>query len=570
MFYVIMADGKGKRWDNYHEIPKHLITYQGETLLARTVRLIRERDPEAEVVITSHDPRYEIDGATRYEPKHNVLEIDRFTKELIRDDMCFLYGDTFYTEEAMQTIVSRPAEPLVFFGNSRSIIAIKIRDGKLFGDLVAKVRKMYKAGEIAACKGWQVYRLYAGLDLNERAVGKDFVQVEDATKDFNSAADLDEEGKFQAGNSSPALDICFTGDLSFTGYYRGWDGGKILSDAVQSFIAESDASVINLESPVTESADAQKEILVHRSPASLLRFVDSVFPDPVISLANNHIMDYGSRGLTDTIQAIRKKGFPFIGAGKDIDEAVRPVVITADGISVGLLAVQYKEDMIAGKHSSGPAQDNHSKYIRAAIRELKKETDYVALVYHGGDEFLRMPLPYMRRRFRRFVSWGADVVVGHHPHVVEGYETYKGKQIFYSLGNFLFDTDYQRQQQGTDRGVLLRLTFQQDGISFTPLALQLDRTSGMLNEGEMDPFFVDLAAVDYASCWRAEAKRKAKVLRTINAYKKTAREALPREDSVPKTAEGGIPENRKQPLGYQVRNLKRKAEKKICIKRGQA
>ena len=86
MKYIIMADGKGTRWNNYHNIPKHLIEIGGETLLARTVRLLRENDALADIVITSHDPRYEVSGARRYEPQNNHLEIDRFTEELIEND----------------------------------------------------------------------------------------------------------------------------------------------------------------------------------------------------------------------------------------------------------------------------------------------------------------------------------------------------------------------------------------------------------------------------------------------------------------------------------------------------
>ena len=71
MKYIIMADGKGTRWNNYHNIPKHLIESGGETLLARTVRLLRENDARADIVITSHDPRYEVPGARRYEPQNN-------------------------------------------------------------------------------------------------------------------------------------------------------------------------------------------------------------------------------------------------------------------------------------------------------------------------------------------------------------------------------------------------------------------------------------------------------------------------------------------------------------------
>ena len=105
MRYVIMADGKGTRWGNYSGIPKHLIKIGDETLLERTVRLIKQTDESNEIVITSHDYRYEVEGAVRYEPKNNVLEIDRFTDELIDDGVVFLYGDTYYTDDSIKTIV---------------------------------------------------------------------------------------------------------------------------------------------------------------------------------------------------------------------------------------------------------------------------------------------------------------------------------------------------------------------------------------------------------------------------------------------------------------------------------
>ena len=136
-----MADGKGTRWQNYNDIPKHLIEIGGETLLGRTVRLLRENDSKSEVIITSHDARYEIEGAVRYEPKNNNLEIDRFTEELIADDVCFLYGDTYYSEEAARTITETEAEDILFFGNTKAIVAIKVADGGLFKQHVDRVRR---------------------------------------------------------------------------------------------------------------------------------------------------------------------------------------------------------------------------------------------------------------------------------------------------------------------------------------------------------------------------------------------------------------------------------------------
>ena len=193
MRYVIMADGKGSRWNNYMGHGKHDIRIGGETLLERTVRLVHEHDSTAEVIITSHNEAVNIDGAVRYEPKNNVLEIDRFTAELIGDDMCFLYGDVYYSEEAVKAIVgSADKQPLLFVGSKTSICAVLIKDGALFKSLYEKIRSMFLEGAIAECKGWQVYHLYAGLPLESREIGSGYLITDSFTRDFNSPDDYNE------------------------------------------------------------------------------------------------------------------------------------------------------------------------------------------------------------------------------------------------------------------------------------------------------------------------------------------------------------------------------------------
>ena len=195
MKYIIMADGKGTRWQNYNDIPKHFIEIGGETLLGRTVRLLKEGDPNCEVIITSHDSRYEIPGARRHEPLNNNLEIDRFTEELIEDDVCFLYGDTYYSDFAMRTIISTEADDMMFFGNGRSIVAIKVADGDLFRSHVHRVRDLFLEGKIAKCIGWQVYQSFTGLPFGEKQIGEKFLVLEDGTEDFNSPEDYNRRTK---------------------------------------------------------------------------------------------------------------------------------------------------------------------------------------------------------------------------------------------------------------------------------------------------------------------------------------------------------------------------------------
>lgn len=195
MKYIIMADGKGTRWNNYNNIPKHLIEINGETLLGRTVRLLNELDEGCQVIITSHDERYEFPGATRYEPLNNNLEIDRFTEELIANDVCFLYGDTYYREETIEKIVSTKAEDILFFGNTRSIIAIKVVDGSLFKSHVDNVRKLFLEGKIQKCIGWQVYQSFLGLPFGEKIIKDKYILMEDGSQDFNSPEDYEKNKK---------------------------------------------------------------------------------------------------------------------------------------------------------------------------------------------------------------------------------------------------------------------------------------------------------------------------------------------------------------------------------------
>lgn len=186
MKYIIMADGKGTRWNNYNNIPKHLIKIDGEILIERIVRQLNEKDKSCEVIITSHDPRYEFTGSTRYEPCNNVLEIDRFTEELIEDNICFLYGDTYYSDESINKIISTEVEDIMFFGNRKSIVAVKIKDSSLFKKHIENVKKLYLEKKIKNCKGWQVYQSFQNLEFDKKQIGDKFIIVDEITIDYNT------------------------------------------------------------------------------------------------------------------------------------------------------------------------------------------------------------------------------------------------------------------------------------------------------------------------------------------------------------------------------------------------
>ena len=185
MRYVIMANGKGTRWGNYGGVPKHLISIDGETLLQRTTRLAHEFDPQAEVVISSSNPAYQAEGATRHAPARGDREIDRFCYELISDQVCFLYGDTFYTEDTLKRIVQEPVDGMLFFGTAKSIVAVKAAKASVMQECLDDLIARIEAGDLEDAKGWQLYHLSQGMPLEGREIGSNYVVLDDSTTDFN-------------------------------------------------------------------------------------------------------------------------------------------------------------------------------------------------------------------------------------------------------------------------------------------------------------------------------------------------------------------------------------------------
>lgn len=205
MRYVIMANGKGRRWANYGGISKHAIPVNGETLLQRTVRLAHEADPDAEVFISSSNPANEVEGATRHTPEHGSREIDRFCYELICDDMCFLYGDTYYSERSIRTIEDNPTPDLMFFGSEKTINALRIGDSSVVKGLLATLNRMIDSGQIADAKGWTLYHMFLGMPLDGKKIGdRNFIKLDSATMDINSPADYQQFARTHAGAELPA------------------------------------------------------------------------------------------------------------------------------------------------------------------------------------------------------------------------------------------------------------------------------------------------------------------------------------------------------------------------------
>ena len=197
MRYIIMADGEGKRWGNYLGIPKHLIEIDGEPIIKRTVRLLKENGiKDEDIFITSRDERYV--WAQRVLQTVRDCEIDRFEESIVNGPVCYMYGDVYYTEDAMKTIVNYETDDIMFFGSDWEIYAIKAQNIKHFLKEKNKVKNKYIKGEINRCIGWEIYRSIYGLlledemDFEKHIITDGYVKILDETFDFDTPEDYDE------------------------------------------------------------------------------------------------------------------------------------------------------------------------------------------------------------------------------------------------------------------------------------------------------------------------------------------------------------------------------------------
>ncbi|MEL7563838.1 MAG: CapA family protein [Dehalobacterium sp.] len=204
----------------------------------------------------------------------------------------------------------------------------------------------------------------------------------------------------------------------------------------------------------------------------------------IVSLANNHALDYDSPALLQTIELLQAVGIKTVGGGKDIGEARSPVIIEREGIKVAFLSYSEMADMVwSFKHPRKLKATEEIPGIAPLIVEqiiedienVKAQADYVFLSLHWGVEYQDMPEDYQRDIAHQLIDAGADVILGHHPHCLQGVEIYQGGLIAYSLGNFVFDQNWSDK---TREGLLLSLKMNPTEI------LQAELLPIFINDGQ--------------------------------------------------------------------------------------
>ena len=292
----------------------------------------------------------------------------------------------------------------------------------------------------------------------------------------------------------------FTGDVAFSGYFKDKYNSDIIDRRVKEFLTSADHVVANVECVVTDNNDGRE--FRHTSPEASVDFFRSIGAN-IWCLGNNHSFDLGAGGVKNTLSVAAKNDIRTIGAGKT-DDIAAPLVIGEN--EVAIISVTYEKRIMNDNGTGYGTLFWKDEKLKKIIADAKNTCRWCIVVAHCGDEFSPIPLPYIRKQYRRYLEYGADVVVGHHPHVVQNYETVGEKVIFYSLGNFVFDTNYQRSQCHTDLGVLLKICFGESAITWDHIAVRIERDTGNICNTDDIAVFRDIGQKEYDKYWPLAAK----------------------------------------------------------------
>ena len=214
-------------------------------------------------------------------------------------------------------------------------------------------------------------------------------------------------------------------------------------DDVRGVLKDFDLVCLNLETPVGTSGSPDPvqdpHVTFRAAPETLdvLRALGVSF----VSLGNNHMLDYGDAALIETLELLDAAGIGWVGAGRNYEEANRPLLMTSGGQRIAVLsyAFIYSANTRMARRGLAGVADHRLGRILPRIRGLARQGHKVVVSVHWGKEYSFYPLPYQMRQARRMIDHGASLILGHGPHYPQGIERYRGAEIVYSLGNFIFD-----------------------------------------------------------------------------------------------------------------------------------
>lgn len=288
---------------------------------------------------------------------------------------------------------------------------------------------------------------------------------------INNSADTDDNDTAVVDSAAPGnrqytydFTVAFAGDINLA---DNWDNMQYcsttengiydcISPELIQMMRDADITCINNEFTFsTRGAPLKNKVYTFRAHPSNVGILKEMGVD-IVSLANNHVYDYGKESLIDTMATLEQAGIEYVGAGHDLDEAMEPVYFEVQGKTVAFVAAsraeKYKMTPQATKDSPGILRCYDTALFKQVIKKARENSDYVIAYVHWGTEFTHKLEDVQLSTGKEYLDAGADIVIGAHPHRLQGIEFYKGKPIIYSLGNFWFNDE-------TVDTVLLKIRF---------------------------------------------------------------------------------------------------------------
>jgi poly-gamma-glutamate synthesis protein (capsule biosynthesis protein) len=295
----------------------------------------------------------------------------------------------------------------------------------------------------------------------------------------------------------PIITIAAVGDLMMSSWIidivneRGVD---FPFDGTRHLIESADVAIANLEAPFTKDGERfEDKKYTFKVPPNFVNGIANAGFD-VVTMANNHIVDFGCDGILDSFSALEGAGLYHCGAGRNRDEACSPTIVDVNGVKVAFLgfSMTYPDDFWATSARCGTCYPSES-LLYNVITQAEEQADLTVVSFHWGAEKHNSPREYQKKFGRLAIDFGADLVLGHHPHVLQGLELYQGKLIAYSLGNYVFAsysnvarTSMVLQAQIDQNGLLMAkvipINVHNHSINFQPVVFTGERRQQVIDE----------------------------------------------------------------------------------------
>ena len=321
---------------------------------------------------------------------------------------------------------------------------------------------------------------YNEIHIPEKTIAKEEIIVQE---EFPKELEINDnqivlEETFSDTVNAP-VSLSFAGDVHFSEQYiAGYEKSGVSAfadDEMLGLMRNADLFMLNHEFVFSVRGEAMedKEYTLRNDPEYVKILQE--FGTDVVGIANNHVLDFGQEAFLDTLDTLEAAEIAYVGGGHNIEEASAPVVRTINGQTFAIFAatrVSPSYDWYAGKSRPGIFQTYDATALNKALSTAEQTYDHTIVFVHWGIERNEMPEEYQRTLAKGYIDAGADLVVGCHPHVLQGFEYYNGVPIVYSLGNYLFGNR-------TGETLLLNAEFSSDG----DLKIQLipcERINGVL------------------------------------------------------------------------------------------